>query len=102
MKIERENNDQQPEQISDNALPAEVIESAEATPDTERGSSDSLPDTDADTDTDTDESRVPANIEPVPVNLHLKLTQDLHLILTHLVRSSITHFVVFLPVVFSF
>ncbi len=36
------------------------------------------------------------------VNLHLKLTQDLHLILTHLVRSSITHSVRFLPVTSSF
>jgi hypothetical protein len=35
------------------------------------------------------------------VKLHLKLTQDLHLILTHLVRSSITHFVGFLPVISS-
>ena len=36
------------------------------------------------------------------VNLHVKLTQVLHLILTRLVRSSITHRAGFLPVVFSF
>ena len=35
------------------------------------------------------------------VKLRLKLTHYLHLILTHLVRSSITHFVVFLPVISS-
>jgi hypothetical protein len=32
-----------------------------------------------------------------PVKLHLKVTHYLHLILTRLVRSSITHFVGFLP-----